>query len=70
MVAIRRGPGPAYQSETCLVPLEPVARRERPFPREWINAERNYVTEEFAKWAEPLAGPVRPHVRMYNERFG
>jgi 6-phosphofructokinase 1 len=64
MVAIRRVPGPAYKSDTFLAPLELVARKERPFPREWINAERNYVTEEFVKWAEPLIGPVQPHVRL------
>src|SRR5262249_50076468 len=61
MVAIRREAGPAYRSETFLVPLELVARRERAFPQEWINAQRNYVNERFVKWAEPLVGPVRPH---------
>jgi 6-phosphofructokinase 1 len=62
MVAIRREAGPKYKSETFLTPLEIVARKERPFPREWINAERNDVREEFLAWADPLIGPVQPHV--------
>jgi 6-phosphofructokinase 1 len=64
MVAIRRSAGPTYQSETFLVPLERVARKERQFPREWMNAERNDVTQEFIEWARPLIGEVKPHFRL------
>jgi 6-phosphofructokinase 1 len=53
-----------HASETFLVPLERVARQEREFPREWMNAERNYVTAEFIEWARPLIGGVQPHVLL------
>jgi 6-phosphofructokinase 1 len=62
MVAIRRLDGPAYEPETFLTPLERVARKERQFPREWMNDERNDVTREFLDWARPLIGDVPPHI--------
>jgi 6-phosphofructokinase 1 len=65
MVGIRREAGAVYRSETFLVPLEQVARKERPFPTEWINTERNYVMNDFVEWAAPLMGPVKPHIRLY-----
>lgn len=43
---------------TFLTPLETVAGRERLFPPEWIAPNGNNVTDDFRKWAEPLAGPV------------
>jgi 6-phosphofructokinase len=58
MVAIRR------DLPMALVPLELVARKERQFPKEWMNAERNDVTRDFIDWARPLIGEVRPHVRL------
>jgi len=64
MVAIRRMPGDGYESETFLTPLERVARKERKFPREWMNEERNDVKEEFLEWARPLIGDVRTHIRL------
>ena len=64
MVAIRRLEGDGYRSETFLTPLESVTRKERQFPREWMNEERNHVTQEFVDWARPLIGEVKPHVRL------
>lgn len=64
MVAIRRLAGAAYESETFLTPLDRVARKERQFPREWMNEARNGVTQEFIEWARPLIGEVRPHIRL------
>lgn len=54
MVSIKRLSDMPY--ETCLeaVPLEKVANIEHKLPLEWINAEHNYVTEDFIKYARPL----------------
>ena len=49
---------------TFLLPLEQVARNERPFPTEWMNPDRNDVTSAFIDWARPLMGDVPPHVRF------
>jgi 6-phosphofructokinase 1 len=58
MVTLRPlGGGPA----TGLAPLDRVARRERPFPREWMNAERNDVAPAYVDWARPLIGAILPH---------
>ena len=43
-----------YKCEAKLFDLSDVANFEKKFPREWINAEGNNVTEEFAKYALPL----------------
>jgi len=61
MVALRPfGAEPA----TFLLPLERVARNERPFPSEWMNPDRNDVTPAFIDWARPLVADIPPHVHF------
>ena len=43
-----------YKCEAKLFDLSDVANFEKKFPREWINAEGNNVTHEFAGYALPL----------------
>ena len=43
-----------YKCEAKLFDLADVANFEKKFPREWINAEGNNVTEAFVKYAMPL----------------
>ena len=43
-----------YVCKTKLIPLADVANYEKKVPLEWINAEHNGVTEEFASYALPL----------------
>ena len=43
-----------YKCQAKLFDLSAVANYEKKFPREWINAEGNNVTHEFAKYALPL----------------
>ena len=43
-----------YTCKAKLFDLSAVANYEKKFPREWINAEGNNVTHEFAKYALPL----------------
>ena len=43
-----------YKCEMKLFDLSDCANFEKKFPREWINAAGNNVTEDFAKYALPL----------------
>ena len=43
-----------YTCKAKLFDLSDVANFEKKFPKEWINAEGNNVTEEFVKYALPL----------------
>ena len=54
MVAFEREPGDQYVCKTKLINLNDVANTEKTVPREWINAEGNFVTEDFVKYALPL----------------
>ena len=45
---------PHYTCKAKLFNLSDVANFEKKFPREWINAEGNNVTEAFVKYAMPL----------------
>ncbi|MCD8322852.1 MAG: 6-phosphofructokinase [Oscillospiraceae bacterium] len=63
MVAFERGRDSGqYVCKTILLPLSAVANAEKKVPLEWINAEGNFVTQEFIDYALPLiqGEPVRP----------
>ena len=51
-----------YVCKTILLPLTSVANAEKKVPREWINAEGNFVTDEFIDYVLPLiqGQPDRP----------
>ncbi len=54
MVAFERAEGPEYKCNIKLLNLTEVANTEKKIPREWINKEGNFVTEDFIKYALPL----------------
>ncbi len=54
MVTLDRAPGEEYKCTLGAAPLGEVANVEKKVPREWVNAEGNYVTEEFIKYCRPL----------------
>ena len=56
MATILREPGPVYGVRYDRVPLEQVAASERNFPAEWIAPGGFDVTDEFVRYARPLAG--------------
>ncbi len=64
MVALQRVPGPRYECEMVLVPLESVARTERRFPAEWVNDSHNDVLPEFLDWSRPIIGEIGTHPRL------
>ena len=54
MVTLFRAPGEEYTCTLGDAPLADVANVEKKVPAAWINAEGNYVTEDFIKYARPL----------------
>lgn len=60
MVTINREEGEQYKSTFDITPLENVANVEKLMPDEFINAEGNYITESFKKYALPLIGDPLP----------
>ncbi|MEA4890276.1 MAG: 6-phosphofructokinase [Clostridiaceae bacterium] len=54
MVGFQRPEKGPYQCEIKLVPLSEVANTEKKVPREWINAQGNFVNEQFIAYALPL----------------
>ena len=56
MVTIVRSSSTPYRVEFQTAPLSEVAEKSKPMPREYINAEGNFVTEEFLEYMRPLVG--------------
>ncbi|MDD2533739.1 MAG: 6-phosphofructokinase [Eubacteriales bacterium] len=54
MVGFQRPETGDYKCEIKLIPLNDVANTEKIVPREWINAEGNFVNEKFVEYALPL----------------
>ena len=61
MVVIVRTSDDPYQSTTEVKDVHKIANDEKLVPREWLNKEGDYVTEEFVNYVRPLIqGDVSP----------
>jgi len=61
MVVIERFSDDPYQSGTAVKDVHKIANDERVVPREWVNKDGTYVTEEFITYVRPLIqGDVAP----------
>lgn len=61
MVVIQRLSDDPYQSGTEVKDVHKIANDEKLVPREWVNADGNYVTDEFVNYVRPLIqGDVSP----------
>jgi 6-phosphofructokinase 1 len=69
MVTLEREPGTVYKCTTGTAKLSDVAVRAKPMPDEFINAEGNFVTDAFLKYARPLIGELPDYVRLANHKF-
>lgn len=54
MVIFERVSQKPYDSITSIKDIHQIANEERSIPREWINEEGTYVTEEYLEYARPL----------------
>ena len=61
MVVLQRISDDPYQCTTALKNVHKIANDERCVPRNWINEDGTYVTQEFLTYVEPLIqGDVSP----------
>lgn len=61
MVVLQRISNDPYQCTTAIKDVHKIANDEKCVPREWINKEGNYVTDEFINYVSPLIqGDVAP----------
>ncbi|MDD3362767.1 MAG: 6-phosphofructokinase [Hespellia sp.] len=61
MVVIKRLSDDPYQSGTEVKDVHKIANDEKLVPREWVNKEGTYVTDEFISYVKPLIqGDVSP----------
>ena len=63
MVGLKRLPGEKYQVEPELLELDSVANFEKKVPLEWINEDRNGVTQDFIDYCAPLVAGETKAVR-------
>ncbi len=69
-IGFERAPGAEYKCLTKLIKLDDVANTERKVPREWINEEGNFVTEDLVNYVMPLIqGDSRPPMEDGLPRF-
>lgn len=54
MVVIDRVADDPYMSAAGIYDVHRIANNEKTIPREWVNEEGNYVTDEFISYVEPL----------------
>ena len=54
MVIIERVSEDPYTSTAGLFDVHRIANAEKVVPREWVNKDGNYVTEEFLSYVKPL----------------
>lgn len=60
MVTMNRVSEDPYEIEYAEVPIEEIASKERYLPDSFINAQANFVTDEFLAYARPLIGGPLP----------
>jgi 6-phosphofructokinase 1 len=68
MSTILRNPGDVYSVTYDKVPLTEVANSERTFPKQWITAAGNDVTDDFLRYAKPLVGEGMVSLPMIDGR--
>ena len=60
IVTLQRAPGPAYACATATAPLADVGGKVKRMPPEFLDADNNFVTQEFLDYARPLLGDDLP----------
>lgn len=54
MIGFKVNPDDTTQIDLTHVPLEKAANTEKKVPNEWINADQNFITDEFVDYCMPL----------------
>ena len=64
MVSMQRVSNNPYSIEFGRVPLNDVAVKAKPVPREYFNEEGNFVSNRFIEYMKPLTAPLPEFVRL------
>jgi len=64
MVTLVRSSNTPYQCTTGTAPLSEVAIKAKPMPDNYINAEGNFITEEFMEYLRPLIGDMPEYTKL------
>jgi len=64
MVSMKRISNDPYQIQYDQVPLNDVAVKAKPMPREYFNEEGNFVSDRFMEYMKPLTEPLPEFVRL------
>lgn len=64
MVSMKRKEGVSYGIEYTSVPLEEVAIKAKPMPKEYIHPEGNDVTESYLEYLRPMVGDLPDFVSL------
>ena len=64
MVVFERISDDPYQCATAVKNVHKIANDERLVPREWVNKEGTYVTDEFKRYVRPLIQGDMPPVMV------
>jgi len=64
MVSVQRISDDPYQIQYDQVPLNDVAVKAKPMPREYFNGEGNFVSDRFIEYMKPLTEPLPQFVRL------
>jgi 6-phosphofructokinase len=64
MVTIARRSNVPYRVDFQTAALSEVAEKSKPMPREYINSEGNFVTEQFLEYIRPLVGEVPDYAAL------
>jgi ATP-dependent phosphofructokinase / diphosphate-dependent phosphofructokinase len=68
MVTINRVSDEPYRTIFGMIPLKEVAIAAKPMPKEFFNAEGNFVSPEFIRYMKPLTGDL-PHFTELEKIF-
>ena len=64
MVTLVRSSNEPYECTTGIAPLSEVAIEAKPMPDKYINAEGDFVTDEFMDYLKPLLGEMPEYVKL------
>ena len=64
-VILKRQLSDKYYCETGLVGLEKVAKNTKAMPKDFLDENKPYVTNEFFEYAMPLTGGIEPKTQIF-----
>ena len=64
-IILKRQLSDKYHCEVSLVELEKVAKNTKVMPKDFLDENKSYVTNEFFEYAMPLTGGIEPKTQVF-----